>query len=341
MERQPEIVKLHEGAGRCVCSTKTSSILRLILAFFRLTRGLNLLYIVLTQVLFQYCVIVPLSEHSAYPFAPHPQLFRMIVLSSVLIAAAGYIINDYFDLNIDQVNKPGKIIVDHIISRRWALFFHMIFSMTGVVISFYSGWKYGTMSISFINMICVMLLWVYSTTLKKKILSGNIIISALTAWVILVLYAATIDQSSFQVVLVDRNAFQKLTRIAILYAAFAFIVSLVREVVKDMEDMDGDARYGCRTMPIAWGIPVSKVFIAVWMIVLITALLIVQFYVLIQFGWWLSAGYCLLMIIIPLLMVITKLRNSSSSEHFHYLSQLVKFVMLTGVLSMLFLRYLL
>lgn len=306
-----------------------------------MTRLLNLVYIVLTQALFHYCVAIPISAKSNIPFVISDAMFWLIVLASVLIAAAGYIINDYFDLNIDSINKPKKVVIDTMISRRWALFFHMSFSMAGVLISFYIGWHFGTMSIAFANMACVMLLWFYSTAFKKKLLSGNTLISILTAWVIMVLYVATIDKSSFQLSSIDRSAFQKFTRISILYAAFAFIVSVIREVIKDVEDMEGDAKYGCKTMPIVWGVNVSKVFAAVWIIVLVCSLLIVQLYVLIQFGWWHSALYCVLFIITPLFVILFRLRKAYTAAEFHSLSSLTKFVMLTGVLSMLFLRYLL
>ena len=189
--------------------------MKLLLAFFRMTRLFNLFYIALTQVLFQYCILIPLLNKDNASFALSQTNFWMIVLSSVLIAAGGYIINDYFDLNIDRVNKPDKMVVDSIIKRRWALFFHMVFSMSGVLISFYLGWKHGAMSIAVANSACMILLWLYSTAFKKKLLSGNIVISILTAWVIMVLYAATIDVNTFQIAEVDKITFQKITRIAI------------------------------------------------------------------------------------------------------------------------------
>ncbi|MEI9957753.1 MAG: UbiA family prenyltransferase [Ferruginibacter sp.] len=88
-----------------------------------------------------------------------------------------------------------------------------------------------------------------------------------------------------------------------MYAAFAFIISLIREVIKDMEDMEGDAKYGCKTMPIVWGIPAAKVFTAVWLIVLIAALVIIQFYAL-HLRWWWSVAYAVILIITPLLWIL-------------------------------------
>ena len=123
-----------------------------------------------------------------------------------------------------------------------------------------------------------------------------------------------------------------------LYGGFAFIISLIREVVKDMEDIEGDIRYNCNTMPIAWGIPAAKVFVGVWIIVLISALAIIQFYVL-QFGWWISSLYSFLLIILPLLWVIRKLYLAQNAIEYHRLSTVIKFIMLAGILSIFFFKF--
>ena len=110
-----------------------------------------------------------------------------LVAASVFIAAAGYIINDYFDINIDEVNKPRKNVVDQVISRRWAMLLHFIFSGIGLGLSFYLSLSTNQWSIVITNFICIGLLFGYSASLKRKLLSGNILISLLTAWVILII----------------------------------------------------------------------------------------------------------------------------------------------------------
>src|SRR5689334_12088019 len=115
--------------------------MKLIVAFLKLTRVLNLLFIVLTQALFQYFIVVPMMSNNVHSPALPLKYFALLTLSSVLIAAAGYIINDYFDLNIDRINKPDKIVVERIIKRRWTIIWHWILSFAGVLIGFYVGWK--------------------------------------------------------------------------------------------------------------------------------------------------------------------------------------------------------
>lgn len=305
--------------------------MRLIAAFLKMIRLRNLLFIALTQLLFQFCIYYPLYEGNIP--ADDNWRFILLVFASLLIAAAGYIINDYFDINIDEVNKPERMVVDKVINRRWAIAWHFILSITGILLTMLALPVFDKWYLVLGNIFCVVMLWFYSTTFKGKLLIGNIAIALLTAWTILLIFFSKLSVS---------DAFgaahpgqPKFFRFAFLYAGFAFIISLIREAVKDIEDMPGDTRYGCRTMPIVWGTNATKVYIAVWMIILISLLVIVQVYVL-QFQWWWAVVYCILMIVIPLLYIFLKLFKASSVPEYHKLSSWTKFVMLTGILSMIF-----
>ena len=313
--------------------------MNLLAAFFRLIRWPNLVFIALTQILFYY-FILPFVYRDKYFEAAHTfsQLhFFLLVTASLCIAAGGYIINDYFDLNIDLVNKPAKLIIEKFIKRRWAIVLHILLSMIGFFISIYIGYKLGNFYIPFFNLVAIGALFFYSTSLKRQLLIGNVLISLLTAWVIIVIaiaeykyqYPRTIPQGDY--------ATPRLLKLSFLYAGFAFIISLIREVVKDIEDMEGDAKYGCRTIPVVWGVPVAKVFAGVWLVVLIGTIAILQFYVF-QLGWWISVFYSTILIIIPLIWILKKLYAAQTPVQFHQLSSAIKFVMLTGILSMVFFR---
>ena len=311
--------------------------MKLFKAFIQLVRWPNLVFIAVTQLLFLYCIERPIFVEAGIKTNVSGVYFLCLVFGSICIAAAGNIINDYFDLNIDQINKPNKVIVDKIIHRRWVIFWHLLLSLIGILLGFVVDFYTKVRFLGVANTITVVLLFFYSVSLKKKFLIGNIIISLLTAWVIMVItYCETnhlIDvfrtDSSLQA--------DKLSRLTFLYAGFAFIISLIREVIKDMEDVEGDRKYGCKTMPIVMGLNATKVFVAVWLTVLIATLVLVQFYVL-QFGWWfwLSAVYCLTTIVIPLVQIFNLTIKAQTAEQFHKISSLVKVVMLMGILSMLF-----
>jgi len=307
--------------------------LKILIGFFRLIRWPNLVFIGLTQLLFEYCIYERIFPQSASKLP-----FVLLIIASVLIAAAGYIINDYFDLDIDQVNKPEKVVVNTIISRRWVIFWHMSLSLIGIYATVYALDFHNFWHLVLANMLSVIFLWVYSTSLKKQLLIGNILISLLTAWVIGVLYFSKYPLDAINTISQPNTQNVRFFRLTILYAAFAFVITLIREVIKDMEDLEGDRKYGCNTMPIVWGLNVSKTFVAVWMIVLIAALILLQLYV-IQMGWWWSIGYCFLLIVLPLLFAFKQLFKAKSAEDFHRLSNIIKFVMFSGILSMIFFRW--
>lgn len=309
-------------------------------SFFKLIRWPNLIFVAITQLLFNYGVVHPLFRQAGLlPNLSHLN-FLLLCIASILIAAAGYIINDYFDVNIDQVNKPDRVLIDKVISRRWAIFWHSFLSGIGVLLSFYVSYALGDkyFFIGIFNFICVNILWVYSTTYKRRILVGNIIVSLLTSWTVLIIYAAEIPhfwKAAADTQISYTQTLTKLFRIAILYAGFAFIISLVREVIKDLEDMEGDRREDCKTMPLVWGVPAAKIFAAVWLVVLIGILIVAQFYV-VLLGWWISAVYFVAAVVVPLIFILKNLYKATTTVDYAILSRQVKWVMLTGILSMVF-----
>jgi 4-hydroxybenzoate polyprenyltransferase len=309
-------------------------------AFFRLVRYPNLVFIALTQVLFFYCIEQPVFKEAHLSSNINGFYLILLIITSIFIAAAGNIINDYFDLNIDQINKPTKVIVGKIINRRWTIIWHLILSIAGIAIGFYIDFKTNARFIGAVNLCCVLLLFFYSVSLKKKFLIGNILVSLLTAWTILILIWCenNLLNPLTPHISLPRRESDKLILITFMFSGFAFIISLIREVVKDMEDIEGDRKYGCKTLPIIWGINASKVFVAVWLIVLIAAIAFIQFYT-IRFGWWQNVVYSILFILLPLLWVFKKLFSATTAKDFHMLSSIIKGIMFTGILSMIFFKF--
>jgi 4-hydroxybenzoate polyprenyltransferase len=302
--------------------------MRLISAFLRLVRWPNLVFIVLTQLLFYYCIYQPLFGANGQ----RPLIW--IVVASVLIAAAGYIINDYFDLNIDQINKPDKNVFAGIMNRRSGIIWHFTFSLFGIVATVIAvGLNKWYLVLA--NLACTGLLWFYSTSFKRKFLIGNIVISILTGWTVLILFF--VYTSPRDAIVGNSLVTVKFFRVSFLYAGFAFISSLIREAIKDMEDFEGDERYGCKTLPIVAGIRATKIYVAIWAIVLLAALVLLQFYVL-QFQWWYAIAYSVVLVIAPLTLLLYRLRKATTVNEFSALSSLSKLIMLTGIVSMIFFR---
>lgn len=278
--------------------------------FLYLIRFPNLLLIILSQALVQASL---LANGINWGKVLEPG-FLVLTFSTVCIAAAGYIINDYYDIKIDAINKPERVVVGKAIRRRPALFIHMVLSLTGIALGFWL-----MLPVGLINLGTVLLLWGYSDRLKKMPLIGNLVIALLSASMLLIVavYAG------------------KLNKITISYAVFAFLISLIREIIKDMEDMRGDASFDCRTLPIVLGIRRAKYVLYPVIAVFFAFLLFVIFHPVTSAGF---DVYMLLLVLLPGVWLVIKLVRADRKRDFTYLSDLGKFVMLTGILSMLLLN---
>jgi 4-hydroxybenzoate polyprenyltransferase len=192
-------------------------------------------------------------------------LFVLLVLSTVLIAAAGNIINDYFDTRIDRINKPGEVIVGRTVKRRVAMTTHLVLSAVGLVLGAFVAWRSGQFKWVLIPAFAIGALWSYSTYYKRQLIIGNGLVATLTALVPLTvgLYEIPMLQRWFAdppvIVLPNGEQYlmeasvQELWYFTLIYTAFAFVSTLVRELQKDMADVRGDEAEGCRTVPIVWG----------------------------------------------------------------------------------------
>lgn len=310
--------------------------LKSVSAFFRLIRYPNLIFIALTQTLFYFFIQKPAFLNNAKEIVPQlgDNDFYLLLISSVLIAAGGYIINDYFDMNIDNVNKPHKLVIGKLISRRWAMLLHMLLSVIGLFLTALVAIHINNVLLLVLNFLSVVLLLFYSTTFKKKLLIGNVIISLLTAWVVGVLFIAELKFTDLNDLWQNNSVIQRLYKYTLIYAGFAFVVSLVREVIKDAEDIVGDKKYGCTTMPIVWGINVAKIYAATWLVVLMGLLIAIFFYTIINNWTWLVSLICLVLIVY-LIFILVKIKKATMTKDFAYISNQIKLLMLVGILSIL------
>jgi len=307
-------------------------------AFIKLIRSDNLLVIALTMLATRYGLMQPILS-LRYP-GVELQLttpdFILLILSTMLIAAAGYIINDYFDVKTDRINKPEKLYIDNGVKRRLAIFIHTIFNVLGFLIAGYVAYQAHSVYLCIIQFVSITALWFYSTHLKRQVLSGNILVSVLSALVVVQVLLFEIPH--IHSLLIDKVNRDLNTDFLFLYisvcsfALFAFLLSFVREIIKDIEDFKGDFETGCKTMPVVWGIKASKA-IAAGLISNTVLLLVFIFYKLYKQHFSVLLIYLFLFVFIPLLVLIWKLYRSHQKEEFHRLSKWVKYIMLSGVLS--------
>ena len=306
------------------------------IAFLKLIRLENLIMIALTQILLRYFVLQKILLDNGISLELNNGLFYLVVLSTVLIAAAGYIINDYFDLKTDLINHPETVVVGKIIKRRLAIILHITFTFIGIVIGAYAALKTGYLRLAIFHFIAATLLWFYSTRFKKQLLIGNVVVSFLTAAVVFMpfVYEMGIMQKIYpNFAITHKDLILSCFKIAFIISLFAFITSLTREIIKDMEDYKGDIATGGKTMPIVWGIHTSKLN-AFFLIVITLLLLLFVIYNTFRFYralFTINNAYIVFGLIIPLIILAIITLKAKTSQNFKHASLLLKFIMLTGL----------
>ncbi len=340
------------------------------IAFLHLTRPVNLLIIALTMVVMREGVIagnlvrdigllmneVNVEANGAMAQLPDdlgPRMpllhFILLVLSTVLVAAAGNVINDYFDTRIDRVNKPGEVIVGRSVKRRVAMTGHLVLSGLGLVLGCFVAWRSGLLHLALIPAFAIGALWTYSTTFKRRLLIGNGLVATLSALVPLTvgLYEIPLLQRALDgplsIPMADGNelvimpAYEGLWYWISGYTAFAFLSTLVRELQKDMADVKGDAAEGCRTVPIVWGMGWARTLTLLYIGAMVAGLLFLRMSVLNDRTsyWYIGIG-----IIAPLLLSAGFTFQARTRDAHVRAGQVMKVAMVMAVAYAALIRYL-
>lgn len=229
--------------------------------FLRLSRPINLLIIGITMYGLGWYL------ESVYPTSkPHGIRsfdFALLVFSTILIAAAGNIINDYFDVKADRINKPEKLIIGKHVKQRMAIVAHWGLNFVAFTIAIYLSYVFETFWYLFIHVLTINILWGYSSYFKRTLVIGNILIACLTGLVPLLvgiyfylILGSQQPTTTFPIVWELHLSFA--FWLVILLSIFAFVLNLAREIVKDMEDVEGDLVIRAKTIPIKFGIKVAQ-----------------------------------------------------------------------------------
>jgi 4-hydroxybenzoate polyprenyltransferase len=310
--------------------------------FFRLIRWQNLIIVMLTMVMMRYLIIEPLiskvpvtlSNSSGetvtmvlqFPFIS----FIILVLSTLCITAGGYVINDYFDIKTDLINR-GEVIVGTKVPRRQAMMWHSIFNILGVAGGIYISWKAGYLWMGMLFLVVSGLLYFYSASYKRQFLIGNLVVALLTAMVplLVVIYEWPALFQFYTVNSLNAPVLSFLFYWVGGFALFAFLTTLTREIIKDIEDFEGDLAYGRNTLPVIIGGTASKI-VAISMIIITISLLYLVWYFFINDK--ITLIYFNAAIAVPLLYVIFQLAISKTRRQLHSASRWMKITMLAGIL---------
>lgn len=307
-----------------------------LVAWFSLLRAKNLIIIALTQYFVRFFIIKPFFFN--YKFVLEHSLsdleFSIFVLATMCIAAAGNIVNDYFDVDIDRVNKPNKMMIGRAFGRMEAFRLHLVLNFIGIALGFTTAWLAGNIKLGFIFAVAAGVLWFYAKNLKRIFLLGNIIVGLMTAVTIpltLLIETWFINNPDD---LIFKAAYTEMMIPSIFaYTLFAFLTTFIREIIKDIEDIEGDRQFDCKSVPVVMGTGGAKWMISVLCILLIGLLGVVQghFFGESQF---LKISYIFIAVQLPVAALIFSLVTAKTKEDYAKLSEWMKMVMLLGILSM-------
>ncbi len=294
----------------------TNSFLKSFIDFWKLIRFKNILIISSTQCFSYYFLSPNIVLENLFSTR-----FILLLCATFLSASAGYIINDYMDVKLDMVNKPQSVIIGKTISRRWAILLHSGFNVLAFVLAWQVSYR-----VAILVFVCSLLLWMYSQYFKKSYLLGNLLVAVMTASTIFILIP-----------------FDERANIlgCLAYSTFAFFSNLIREIIKDTEDIKGDSKFNANTLPIKLGIKHTKQILFYLQIcfILMCLCFTILFPTISNVGAlpsFLFITYITLLVIVPSIYLLFKLWSADTKKHFAHLSFITKIIMLLGIFSMVF-----
>ncbi|MBI9068119.1 MAG: geranylgeranylglycerol-phosphate geranylgeranyltransferase [Salinivirgaceae bacterium] len=316
------------------------------LKYLKLIRIHNLLMVPLTMYLLHWGIIEPalgygysiaLSKVLTSQFTGH--LFIVLILINVLLGAAGYVINDYFDRKIDSINRPKKVIVGKTVHRRFAIILHFTLNSIAILLAGYLSWYFKKPAIVIAYIMIAGIFWLYSTTYKKQFLIGNLIVAAGAAMIpfqVAYFELTALNNVYGEFFALNGMSFKVLFYWLSAFSLFAFLTNLIREIVKDLEDFEGDSSFGCNTLPVALGIRTSKIIVSILSLATI-GLLAYLFFSFLNDN--LSGYYLTIFVSMPLVAVAILILFANKVSHYHKISWLIKIIMLFGIMYAWLARY--
>ncbi len=298
--------------------------------YLKLLRWTNLLFLAVIFFLPRFFLVV--SEK--LPHALTAFEYVLLALSVLLVAGSGYVINDVYDQEVDRVNKPQRQTIGRSISEKAALQLFGVLAVLGVGIGVFLAYKVGMPVLGFIHPIGVVTLWLYAMDFKKRPVIGNLLISLLSGLALMLIAVFDlVPMLGAPLPLSDLESLKNIIVIILVYGGFAFFTTWIREIVKDVEDFEGDNRMGYKTLPVVVGIPATKVVVSA---LLLTMILGIGYYLMISVQEdLLSFIYVLSAVEVPLIFVLVLTWKAQVKADYSRMSNLLKIIMFMGILSIM------
>lgn len=292
--------------------------------YLNLIRYKNLLLLAFMQLV----ILFGFLKMQDIPLALALWQYYLLIMATVCIAAGGYIINDIMDQDVDGINKPKKAIVGHTISENFAYNLYVAFSIVGVGIGFYLSKIIGRPNFVTVFILCAALLYIYSTSFKQIMIVKNIVVAFLLAFSILIIDLFMIFPATD---ISNREQMFPVFSVLIDFSIIAFIINLLREMVKDLEDVNGDYNNGIQTLPVALGVSRTTKLVFVLSFVPIISILYYMYVNLFELQ--LATVYILGFIIGPLLYFSIKIWSAKSKKDYSHLSDVLKGIIFFGIIA--------
>ena len=305
--------------------------------YLKLIRWPNLLIIAITMLLVRYAIIWPhLGNVGSEAMVPL-HVFLILVLASVLTAASGYIINDLFDTDVDSINKPEKMLIGREIRFSTARQLYWILVSTTILLAAYLGYVVQSWRLSVVIIMMNGLLWFYSKRYKRMNLVGNVVIAFASSLSLIIVWLTDFLSLTGkpQLFAVASLLFPKITGTLLVYTLFSFLTSMIREMVKDIEDVEGDKRYGCRSFAVVAGVESARMM-AIGLNVILLIMILVWQYVLWQINNFYAFSF-LFIVVINAVATLYQLYFAKEKSNYSRVSFLLKVLMVSGLASMVFL----
>ena len=301
------------------------------MAYLKLFRVVNLIIIAFIMYLLRFYLFEPSFEIDNIANIFTEWQFALIVLTYVLISAGGYAINDYYDIGMDEINRPGKTVLRNKLPLRAGMSWFIVLTGLGIALGMIVAYQLESRSMYFFPIFVAALYWFYSTKYKREIFSGNLVVSFLAALSIILVflyYVLSFSKTGQFPVL----SFPYIKKAVLIYAGFAFYITFIRELVKDVIDVKGDKEFNCKNIPIKYGLKKSRIILLVLSFAFIAALLLFAFFTYKMNKTYLF--YYILVILLPLFIYfILQLLKAKKESDYKPLALFLKIYMLAGIVS--------
>jgi 4-hydroxybenzoate polyprenyltransferase len=300
----------------------------------RLIRPLNLAIMAATLLLVRYCIFLPVFRQNGLEGLMPWWQFLLLVAATLLIAAGGYVINDVLDIELDKINKPARQIIGNGISENSGKNLHFNLTAAGMVAGLAFSYLSGNVFLGILFVIIATALYYYSLKYKYLPFVGNFVVALLAAFVVIIYWVFEFYflKKQPEAFIEASRYFYQINRLLLGFAAFAFLASLVREMIKDLQDLEGDSRHGALTLPVVIGVRNTRLLAAGLLIATIAGLAWYQ--------WMMSgSGYghmAIALVAAQLILSFALVRTFMASKKTDYglISTVLKWAMAAGMLSL-------